>query len=186
MKAELRKSLIKKRMAQSESEIIEKSKSITKRIISSGILDKPSRVLLYKDFKKEVITKDLITYLLEKGIEVALPRVSEDFKKMNLYLIIGDEDLELSSYGILEPIPSADREIQATTLDLVLAPGVGFTPDCYRIGYGGGFYDKMLSDITDVIVCALAFDCQIVDTLPLEAHDQQLDMIMTESITYKK
>lgn len=186
MKAELRKSLIKKRMAQSETEVNEKSSTIRTRLISSHILDNRSRILVYKDFRKEVQTEEIINYLLEQGIEVALPKISDDFKKMNLYLISGEDDLELSSYGILEPIPSEDRRIEAETLDLILSPGVGFTPDCYRIGYGGGYYDKMLSAIPHVMVCALAFDCQMLDQLPIEDHDQQLDMILTESTTYRK
>ncbi len=186
MKAEIRKSLIAKRMAQSTEETIEKSQCIMKRLFDTKLLNNHKRILLYKDFRKEVTTGPIIDYLLENGYEVALPRVSKDFSTMTLYLIHGDEDMQLSSYGILEPIPSVEREIDASSLDLVIAPGVGFTPKCYRIGYGGGFYDKMLASIQDITVCALAFDCQIVEALPIEAHDQQLDMIITETTTYRK
>lgn len=156
------------------------------RLLATSLLKNTKRVLLYKDFRKEVATEPLINYLLEQKTEVVLPRVSDDFQTMELYIIHSHEDLQLSSYGILEPIPSVERKVDASSLDLILAPGVGFTPDCYRIGYGGGFYDKMLSQITDIRVCALAFDCQIVDSLPIEAHDQQLDMIITETKTYTK
>lgn len=186
MKSEIRKSLIQKRMDQKDEEIKHKSHQIFERLINEKILTKHHRILLYKDFRKEVQTDELIDYLLEQGHEVALPRVSEDFKTMTLYLITGDDDLQISSYGILEPIPCKEREIEASSLDLVLSPGVGFTPDCYRIGYGGGFYDKMLSNLSNIFVCGLAFDCQIVNQLPLEEHDQQLDMILTESHTYIK
>lgn len=186
MKSELRKSLMEKRKAQSEDEILEKSHQIMTQILSTSLLEKKKRVLIYKDFRKEVKTDLLIDYLLKEGYEVALPRVSEDFTTMALYLISGDEDMAVSSYGILEPIPSKDREIAPQSLDLILAPGVGFTPDCYRMGYGGGFYDKMLNGLKEIMVCGLAFDCQIVDQLPLEDHDQQLDMVITESKIYRK
>jgi len=173
-------------MAQSSQDIIDKSQQIMDRLLSSTLLDSPKRIMLYKDFKKEVQTSALINYLLERNIEVVLPRVSNDFTTMHLYLISSNEDMELSSYGILEPIPAPKREVTADTLDLILAPGVGFTKDCYRIGYGGGFYDKMLEGISNVKVCALAFECQIVESLPIEPHDQQLDMLITEKAIYTK
>lgn len=186
MKSEIRKSLIQKRMDQTDEEIKDKSYHIFQRLIDEKILAKHHRILLYKDFRKEVQTNALINYLLEQGHEVALPRVSEDFKTMALYLITGEDDLQVSSYGILEPIPCEEKKIEAASLNLVLSPGVGFTPDCYRIGYGGGFYDKMLSTLSDIFVCGLAFDCQIVSQLPLEEHDQQLNMVITETHTYIK
>jgi 5-formyltetrahydrofolate cyclo-ligase len=186
MKAELRKSLIKKRMALSDDQVSLKSQTIFKRLLAENILENHKRIMVYKDFRKEVQTDELIDYLLEHHYEVILPRVSEDFKTLELYHIKGNEDMQLSSYGILEPIPLEENRVLAKTLDLILSPGVGFTPNCYRIGYGGGFYDKLLSGLDNIMVCALAFDCQLLDALPLETHDQQLDMIVTETRTYKK
>lgn len=173
-------------MSLSDDQVDLKSQAIFKRLLSEGILNNHKRIMLYKDFRKEVQTDELIDYLLKHHYEVILPRVSEDFKTLDLYLIKGNEDMQLSSYGILEPMPLENNRVSAKTLDLILSPGVGFTPDCYRIGYGGGFYDKLLSGLNHIVVCALAFDCQVVDELPLEAHDQQLDLIVTETRTYKK
>jgi 5-formyltetrahydrofolate cyclo-ligase len=140
--------------------------------------------MLYKDFRKEVQTNEIIEFLLDQGHEIVLPRVSDNKEIMELYLIFGQKDLQESDYGILEPIPQTDRLVTPDSLDLVLSPGVGFTPDGYRIGYGGGFYDKMLEGLKDIFVCALAFDCQMVETLPIEAHDQRLNMIITELKVY--
>lgn len=184
MKSEIRKSLIAKRMQQTEEEIAIKSQQILDRLINSGITKNKKRIMLYKDFRKEVQTDQMIAYLLEHHHEIVLPRVSDDKENMELYLVTGDDDMQCSSYGIMEPIPSAERLVNPETLDLILSPGVGFTKEGYRIGYGGGFYDKMLVNLKKVFVCALAFDCQIVNNLPIEAHDQKLDMIITESKIY--
>lgn len=185
MKTELRKSLIKKRMTLTEDQVTLKSHAIFERLLNTDILKTHRRIMVYKDFRKEVKTDALINYLLDNGYEVVLPRVSSDFQSLELYLIKGNEDMELSSYGILEPCQRTENLVSPDSLDLILSPGVGFTPECYRIGYGGGFYDKLLSGLVDIFVCALAFECQIVDSLPIEAHDQQLDMIITETVTYK-
>lgn len=184
MKSEIRKSLIAKRMQQTDEEIHVKSQQIFNNLKESGITKNKKRIMLYKDFRKEVQTDHIITYLLEEDHEIVLPRVSDNKQTMELYLISGQEDMQCSSYGIMEPIPSAERLVTPDSLDLILSPGVGFTKAGYRIGYGGGFYDKMLVHIKNVFVCALAFDCQIVTDLPIEAHDQKLDMIITESKIY--
>ncbi|MBN2898582.1 MAG: 5-formyltetrahydrofolate cyclo-ligase [Clostridia bacterium] len=185
MKSEIRKLLISKRMAQTSEEIAEKSAKIIDAVIKSGVLEAKKRIMVYMDFRKEVQTEKLIHYLLAHDYEVVLPRVSDDKSTMELYLIGSDEDMQASDFGILEPIPSKERQVASHTLDLILSPGVGFTKEGYRIGYGGGFYDKMLADIRDVTVCALAFECQMVEELPIEPHDQKLDMIITETHIYR-
>lgn len=80
---------------------------------------------------------------------------------------------------ILEPLPTAPL-VPWKQLDFLLVPGLGFTPDGWRLGRGRGHYDRLLSQ-TQGFRCGIAFDEQIVDDLPLELHDRRLDCILTPS-----
>ena len=64
----------------------------------------------------------------------------------------------------------------------VIVPAVAYDKNCYRLGYGGGFYDRFLENLRkDAVTIGIAFDLQIFDEVPKEAHDAQLDYIVTES-----
>ena len=83
---------------------------------------------------------------------------------------------------IREPLFAPARLIQPEEIDLILIPGLAFTPDGQRLGRGGGFYDRYLARLparaTKLGVC---FQCQVVESLPSEAHDQRMDAIVTEN-----
>ncbi|MFR8600866.1 MAG: 5-formyltetrahydrofolate cyclo-ligase, partial [Clostridioides difficile] len=67
-------------------------------------------------------------------------------------------------------------------LDVVIVPAVAYDIHCYRLGYGGGFYDRFLENLRkDAITIGIAFDFQIFDSIPKETHDAQLDYIVTET-----
>jgi 5-formyltetrahydrofolate cyclo-ligase len=79
--------------------------------------------------------------------------------------------------------PTEDRF--ENEIDMFLIPGVAFSPYLYRIGYGGGFYDRFIENINyKTILCGISFDLQVVDNLPIEKHDQRLDMIITNKEVY--
>ena len=79
-------------------------------------------------------------------------------------------------------IPGADRKVEPASLDLVLAPGLAFDHDGGRLGQGGGYYDRLLTQLpASTPVVALAFDCQITDQVPTTAHDIPVHRIVTES-----
>ena len=102
-------------------------------------------------------------------------------KKMTLHVVESMDELILSNYGILEPAASATM-VPYESIDLILSPVVAFDKNGFRLGYGGGFYDRLLSQKRkEVPVIALAFDLQIVKAVPTEPHDISVDMIVTES-----
>lgn len=141
-----------------------------------------SRILAYYPFRSEINTKIIINDALSQGKEIALPRVSKDH--LDLYYIQDlDHDLEPGCYDIMEPVPKRCRRAKADTIDLVIVPGIGFDRDHNRLGYGGGFYDRLLMDIPEIVPrIALAFDIQVVDRIPVSGHDLKVDILITESI----
>jgi len=176
MKKIIRKETLAKRKTLTTEQVIEKSQKISQTVIEKDFI-KTNNTLIYMDFRNEVMTKDLLEYTIKKFGSVLLPRVVGDV--LTIHEIFSLEDMVLSDLGILEPKPTNQVAIQR--IDLILAPGVAFDDKCYRLGYGGGFYDRLLSNKRkEVPVIALAFETQIIDKVPTEPHDYKMDMIVTE------
>jgi len=87
------------------------------------------------------------------------------------------QDLVRGRYGLMEPGPDCAKA-DANQLDLALVPGIGFTFSGERLGRGEGFYDRLLAGFAG-FKCGLAFDCQVLDVLPVEPHDIRLNGILT-------
>ena len=104
-------------------------------------------------------------YHTDRGYEAALANVPDE-------LVPG-------KFGILEPPPEA-REIPARELDLVVVPGMAFDKECYRLGRGRGFYDRWLPALSGLKL-GLGFDHQLIDHVPRETRDAQLDAVITPS-----
>lgn len=173
--------MLNQRKALPLDEVKAASEKITHRLLESTLVKHSNTILLYMDFRNEVMTQPLITELWKLGKRVVIPRVNEDTNELDLYAIEAFSDMVLSSFGILEPDASIPPNTSAQDIDLVLAPGVCFDRRGYRMGYGGGFYDKLLPKLRqDCQIHALAFDMQLVDEVPTEPHDVRLNGIVTE------
>lgn len=183
MKTQFRKNILAQRMALTENDLNEKSALIFTNLLSLKAFHTSNTVMVYMDFRKEVETKAIIHHCLSHQKQVILPVVSPD--KKNLFLIeikSMEEDMVLSSYGIFEPIIKPHRLKALKDIDLILAPGVAFDLEGYRLGYGAGYYDQLLENRPDHLsVYGLAFDLQVVPSVPHDAHDQQMDGLITES-----
>ena len=98
---------------------------------------------------------------------------------MTFHTVTSLSQLNEGKYGISEPDSALPQPI-INEYTVCIVPGLAFTPDGGRLGYGGGFYDRFLADNPGVYTIALAFDAMIVDELPLSAHDLKVDSIVTE------
>ncbi len=181
MKNELRQEILKRRREQTSEEVTRKSELIFERLKTSKLLDTAHVILCYMDFRNEVETSSIIEYIWSLGKIVVLPKVNTQTHALELYQIEGFRDMIESKMGILEPATDLPRVLESD-IDLVLAPGVAFDLKGYRMGYGGGFYDKLIPQLRpDCHIAALAFDLQLLESLPVEAHDQPMSSILTES-----
>lgn len=117
-------------------------------------------------------------FFLEAGHDIALPWFAGRESGMEFRAWtdpFGDTDLEAGPYGLLQPAGDARRLVP----DMVFVPLLGFTAEGQRLGQGGGHYDRWLADHPDAIAIGLAWDCQLLDSLPIEPHDRPLAAIIT-------
>ena len=141
-------------------------------------------VLAYAATPEELDPSPLVIVLRECGARIAYPRVCAP----GLLSLHWADDAELTPgyCGVREP----DAEAEAATLeeiDLVLVPGVAFDAACCRLGMGGGFYDRLLREVrVDATTLGLAFDEQVVDGVPVEAHDVTVDLVVTPTRTLRR
>jgi 5-formyltetrahydrofolate cyclo-ligase len=157
-----------------------KSATICSLVASSPEFNAARVVMLYLSTPMEVDTAPLALRAWQQGKTVVVPKVSWDQRRMLPVEITSLHDQMTSTgNGIREPI--AGRPMPVEFIDLVLVPGLGFTNNGFRIGRGMGFYDRFLAQSEFVgLSCALAFDEQIVEQLPLLDHDVPLSMLATD------
>lgn len=138
-------------------------------------------ILFFASFRSEVSTLLLIEDALQGGKRIILPRVDSRLKELRLYEVNSTSELRPGFMGIPEPDASDKPEIDINDVDLVVMPGAAFDRAGNRLGYGGGYYDKLLSKMRiEVPLVALAYEEQIVDSLPSEPHDIKVDIIVTD------
>jgi len=135
----------------------------------------------YVGVGSEVQTLPLIEQLLDHGVRVVCPRVAAGNHLEHREIRSTDELVE-SAIGLLEPDPNCCSEVALATVDLVLVPGLAFTRNGYRLGYGSGYYDRLLAEC-DTTVVGIALAEQLLDALPREAHDRAVDVVITDSET---
>ncbi len=179
-KAELRKEVLQKR--DSIEPFIKKIKdrAVMARLKGLNEFKSAKSLLLYASFRSEVDTHELIKECLGAQKRVLLPRVNASLKRLEIREIKSIDDIEKGYWGIPEPKTLAPLR-DLNEVDLIIVPGVVFDKKGGRIGYGAGYYDKLLKGLNRAIpVIALAYDEQIVEEIPLEAHDRRVDMIITD------
>jgi 5-formyltetrahydrofolate cyclo-ligase len=139
-------------------------------------------IFSYVAFRSEVETVPLIRRCLAAGKQVAVPLTRSRPPRLEAYRLLDvDRDLVPGYRGIPEPDPRRLPRVAPGELALVLLPGSVFDRQGGRLGYGGGYYDRFLSTAAPAALrIGLAFELQVVASVPLEPHDQRLDFLITE------
>jgi 5-formyltetrahydrofolate cyclo-ligase len=135
-----------------------------------------SPFMFFASFRTEVETGAMIRRVLSSGKRVVLPKVQG--KELALYEIHDfDHDVVPGAWGI--PEPKAAKPARLEDIDLMIMPGAAFDASGNRVGYGAGFYDKLLPAFKNMTI-ALAFEAQIVQAVPSDPHDVPVNKIVTE------
>lgn len=181
-KKAFRKLALQKRNSLSADQRASASKEIQKRLISLPAFEKAQVIMGYMDFKSEVICTDILRFALNQGKRVVIPISLPKTRTLLLSEITDlDRDFEKDYYGISVPKKEFFREISPEKPDFVIVPGVAFSKERFRMGYGAGYYDNFLERLRpDTPFAALAFEIQIFDTIPTEPHDKQMTFVVTE------
>ncbi len=159
-----------------------RSATIAARIAALPSFVAAAGVSLTFAYRSEWDTRPLIEAALAMGKTVALPRVDDATRTLELHVVrdLG-RSIAPSARGIPEPLPELPR-IAPQDIDWVLVPGLAFDLQRRRLGYGGGFYDRLLRLLASgTLRVSGAFDLQIVEQVPVAEHDLSVDAIVTET-----
>ncbi len=175
-KRAVRRAAIERRDLLSEDERSAKSERIVERVLALPEVGAAGSVMAFWSFGSEVQTLALIERLHGSGTRVVLPRVVEG--ELEAVAYAPGDPVTAASFGAMEP--AGPEVVPAEEVDLVIVPGVAFDRRGGRVGYGGGFYDRLFSKAPSVRAVAVAFALQLVDEVPQGGSDSPVDVIVTE------
>lgn len=138
---------------------------------------------LYAANPHEAPTTAYAQFFFESGHELALPRFATRGSAMEFARFADpfeESDLEVGPFGLLQP----QSEASVLEPQVLLVPLVGFTAEGARLGQGGGHYDRWLAAHPETIAIGLAWDCQLVEKLPVKPHDRPLTAVVTPTRLY--
>ena len=144
---------------------------------------KISSVSIYYPIKSEISSLQIIKICKNLSIEICLPVINKNTNELIFSKFDDEKYLTKNKYGIMEP-----TKLNQITPDIIFVPMVGFDKNLNRIGYGKGYYDKVISKlrkIKKIFVIGLAYDNQMVRKLPIENHDEKMDIILTDKKIYR-
>ena len=192
LKQALRQRIIRQRAQLCLQDRADYSARITASLLQIPEYGLAKAVLGYMNFGAEYQALQWVQRVLEDGKRLALPRVNRHTGQLDLYWV---EDLEnhlaAGSWGIREPLPELCTPLTAADeLDFMLLPGVAFERCGARLGYGGGFYDKLLERLegTTCKCCTLAagtYSLQLSVNIPQDATDRKVQWLVTEHETVR-
>lgn len=180
MKQTIRQQIIALRENHSIEHKTEKESQIDKRLTDLPQFKSAHTILLYASFRGEVSLRSIKKHCV-KHKRLVLPKVDKEKNELKLYEIPDLDYLQKGFAGILEA-PDHLTEVTPKEIELAVIPGVAFDTHGNRLGFGQGFYDRILNQLTCPKI-AVAFEFQIVEEIPTEPHDQPIDIIVTEKRT---
>lgn len=184
-KKDLRKRILSIRNNMPGEDVVNNSRIIRDKIIGLDVFKQSKVIFIYMDFKNEVMTSDLIKHMLFEKKRVVVPYTDTVSTVLIPSEITGESDLKLNSFGYSEPKKISPVNIEE--IDLVIVPGLVFDKNLNRIGFGKGYYDRILNKLkASARKVAVAHDFQVLEEIPAEEHDVKMDMIITEKSIMKR
>jgi len=181
VKGELRRKILMIRDRMPASLRSQKDMRIRETLFSLPEFLSAQTIILYASFRSEVATYGLIQESISMGKKLFLPKVDAYNARLDLYVIRDIGELSPGFMGIPEPNLADFRIGNINDADIVIVPGVAFDVVGSRLGYGMGYYDKLLSMRKKLSpVVALAYDEQLVKEIPADEHDVRVDIIITD------
>lgn len=170
---EIRRNIPKDEKKQADYEIIS-------RFLMTPEYSSTSTILCYAGTGEEIDTSTLIYACLANNKKVGLPRCNGEI--LDFYYINSLEDLMVGSFGIMEPNPNKCKRVLDFRDSLLITPGLGFSLEGNRIGYGRGYYDRFISHYHGKKI-GLCYYPLVKMNIPVEETDQKVDVLITEKYT---
>lgn len=176
MKKEIRAEVRRRIKLLSEEQMSGASETIFSKIEKCDEFAEARCIALFAAMHDEVPTDYALKSWMELGKRIVVPRVEGDIMRFYDY---SPDKMRTGAFGILEP--TGDEECTPSDIDLIIVPARAFTSAGERLGRGGGFYDKYMSQSDfRASKIGIAFKCQIFDSLPCDPHDIRVDKVVTE------
>ncbi|HZK32981.1 MAG TPA: 5-formyltetrahydrofolate cyclo-ligase [Tissierellaceae bacterium] len=157
------------------------SKTISGLLYETEYYKKAETIMAFINFGSEINTRYMVEDSINLGKSIVIPITIPETKELKISRLLDYSELEIGFYNILTPKKEFLRFVDPSTIDLILVPGLIFAEDGYRIGYGGGYYDRFLSKIDpSVPKIGIGFDLQIQDKVPTDKYDIPVDFMLTE------
>lgn len=176
-KKDIREETQKKRDSVSHALIGSKSQLIKEILFSLPEFKKAKTIMFYLSFKSEVFTHCMVAEAAKIGKLIAIPKILGN-TELSCCLFKGFKKLVPNNFGILEH--NDCEKVPFDKIDIVIVPGIAFDLKGARIGFGSGYYDRMLSKIKNALFIGLAFESQIVNDIPVMEHDVRMHKVITE------
>ncbi|WHY28141.1 5-formyltetrahydrofolate cyclo-ligase [Bacillus wiedmannii] len=184
-KVRLRKQIIEHMNSLSEERYTTLSEKIAFSLYAQKEWAEAKTIGITLSMENEVNTYSIIEKAWEEGKKVVVPKCNKGTRTMSFRQISNFDQLEIVYMNLREPIPALTEEVNADEIDLQIVPGVAYTERGERIGYGGGYYDRYLMHYKGKTL-SLAYSFQIVEHIPLEPFDKNVEKIITEKGTMVK
>jgi 5-formyltetrahydrofolate cyclo-ligase len=177
-KKEHRAQMLNKLKGMSKLEHEQYSYEVASRLFEESIWKEANTIGVTVSNQPEVDTYQIIRKAWDQQKTVVVPKCHPREKTMSFHEINRFTQLESVYYGLLEPIENMTKRVEALDIDLLIVPGLLFSSNGYRIGFGGGYYDRFLANFKRDTV-SLAFSIQLNDEIPIEKHDIPVSKIIT-------
>jgi 5-formyltetrahydrofolate cyclo-ligase len=177
-KAKLRSLFFAKRESLNEFLVKDLSCKISQETFKFLSLQRFAKIAFYMAKGKEVSLSKAIGKSFVNGKKVYLPKTWPRERRLTFHRVYSFSDLVPGPFGLLEPNPR-NEEADLGSLEVIFIPGLAFDVKGYRLGYGGGFYDRVLRE-TSALKVGVCYSFQLLESLPVEPHDVPVDLILTE------
>lgn len=179
MKRNQRKQMITKLKQMSAATYIKRSDEIVRHLIKTTQFQVAKTIAVTMSNFPEIETRRFIETAWSLGKTIVVPKSHPATKEMTFYQLTSFEQLEVVYAGIEEPIEAICQKLAPEQIDLVIVPGVVFNEQGFRIGFGGGYYDRFLAQYNGTTI-ALAFEEQIQSSIPIDEYDMPVQQIITD------
>jgi 5-formyltetrahydrofolate cyclo-ligase len=177
MKKIIRKEVLEKRDMLTKVQVEKLSSEIHSNVLQWDKFINASTIMIYSNYKNEVITKGIIDDCFKINKRVVLPKSLKESHNILPCLVSSFEELIPGVYGIFEP--DGSKTIEKNEIDLVIVPGIAFDMNGNRVGHGAGYYDRFLNSY-DGIKAGLCYDFQVVENAWPNEMDIKMDYLITE------
>lgn len=178
-KKNIRKYIREIRSSISSEDIFRRSYAIYNTLVRIVDFKKIRTISCYLDFDNEVATYLFIMHCLEHGVDIVVPKISSDEMIFKYISLDDSKKLDENKYGILEPTDDA-KDCLVSDIDIFIVPALAFDESGCRLGYGKGFYDRVLKQNKHALRIGLSYCFQILPFLPSDEHDEFVDIMVTE------